>query len=182
MPPDLMAVFLRGINVGGVSVKSAPLRACLESVAGVEAATTVLASGNAVVRTTLSPAPLRRAVEGALRAEFGYDAWVVILSLAEVADLADRCPYALDDPDLHAYLTLASDPAALDAWEQVATDLDQEHLRLSPVAFAWTCPTGQSLNVPFAKAQTRQPLRQHAPSVTTRNGRTLLRVLAAASS
>lgn len=178
---DLAAVFLRGVNIGGVTIKSAPLRACLESIDGVTAAKTVLASGNAVVRTSLTPPPLRASVEEALRAEFGYDAWVVALTVAEVADLADRCPYAMDDKSLHAYVTLASDPATLDLWERVAGDLNQEHTRLSPTAFAWTCPAGQSLKVPFAKAQTKQPLKEHAPSVTTRNGRTLLRVLAAAA-
>lgn len=180
-PPGLRAIFLRGVNVGGVTIKSAALRTCLESIAEIETATTILASGNAVVRTTLRPTPLRAAAEQALRRDFGYAAWVVVLDMAEIIELAERCPYALDDPSLHAYLTLASDPAALDAWQEVAVQLGQEHTRLSPVALAWTSPAGQSLTTPFAKAQTRQPLKQHAASVTTRNARTLTRVVTASA-
>ncbi|WP_018155084.1 DUF1697 domain-containing protein [Demetria terragena] len=176
----LQVILLRGVNVGGYQVKSARLTACLKGIPDVTAVKTVLASGNAVVRTPHESAELQTLVESALREEFDHDAKVVVLSLAEVTDLADRCPYPFDDRAMHAYLTLASDPTALDAWEQAARELAQEHRRLSPEALAWTCPVGDSLGTPFAKAQSKQPLKRYTSAVTTRNGRTLIRILAAA--
>ena len=45
------AVFLRGINVGGINIKMAALRDALQA-AGFQDAGTLLASGNVVLTTT----------------------------------------------------------------------------------------------------------------------------------
>jgi uncharacterized protein (DUF1697 family) len=171
-------VFLRGVNVGGRKVTNADLTACLGQVSEITAVKPVLASGNAVVATTLSPGDLATSCERALHAHFGFDVSVVALSRDEVARLAAENPFPIDDPDMHAYLTVATDSAALDAWERVAGELGQPYARLSPVAFAWPCPAGQTLTAPFARAQAVSPLRQVQGQVTTRNARTLVKILA----
>lgn len=180
---SLAALLLRGVNVGGVTVRSAPLRACLESIEGVEQAATVLASGNAVVRTGLDPEPLRVAAEAAVERDLGAHVPLVVQTLAQVDDLVATLPYALDDERTHAYITLAQTADGLDPWVRLAVELDQEHTRLSPTALAWTCPVGRSLDTPFARAQGRGRLPgstgETAP-ITTRNARTLARLQAAA--
>lgn len=173
------AVFLRGVNVNGITVRSAPLRACLLAVPGIDAAATVLASGNAVVRTDLNDSALKTAVEDALRSAFGYDAWVVVLPLAQVEQLREACPYPDDDPAVHAYLTLCADAAAADALESAAAQVPGSTLvRLSPVALAWQAPVGASTDGPLAKIVARAAFRR---TTTTRNARTLTRVIAAAA-
>lgn len=170
------AVFLRGVNVNGITVRSADLRACLLEVDGIDAVATVLASGNAVVSTTLDAVSLRQGVERALRQRFAYDAWVVVLGVTDVAAIAQACPYADDDPDVHAYVTLASDPAALDRLEHDAQDVG-EVARLSPQALAWQAPKGSSTDTALSKVFARKAFRE---TTTTRNLRTLAKVVAAA--
>ncbi len=178
-------IFLRGVNVGGITVKSAALGACVGGLDQVTAARTVLATGNVVVRTSLRLAALKKAAEAALREAFGYDAWVVVLSAVAVADLVAACPYPSDDAKVHAYVTLSSDPARLDEIEGAAEqlppppgvpDTGQPRLvRLEPHALAWQAAVGGSLDSPLPKLLAKA---RYKPHITTRNLRTLIKVTA----
>lgn len=176
------AVFLRGVNVGGITIKMAQLREVLGAlpVSGVK---TLLASGNAVLSTDLDAATLKDRIEEALRAAFGYDAWVIVLARQDVEALVRSCPYPPDNPDVHAYVTLSSDPAALDrlvvlldADASSGEDEDGAHVRLGPLALAWRCPKGSTLDAPLSKATAKPAFKA---TTTTRNLRTLEKVQAA---
>ena len=106
------AVFLRGINVGGINIKMADLKSALKSrpFSGV---VTLLASGNVVLASELDPAHVKQEFEACLRETFGYDAWVVVLTAARVAALVEACPYPADDEATHTYLKISSDEAVL---------------------------------------------------------------------
>ncbi|MDO5697089.1 MAG: DUF1697 domain-containing protein [Dermatophilus congolensis] len=172
------AVFLRGVNVGGITIRSAPLKAALLAIDGVETAGTILASGNVLVTTSLDETALKAACEAALRATFGYEAWVVVMPRTAVAHIVQACPYPSDDESVHAYVTVSSDPASLDAIEADAAALGEAGgpmLRLTPEALAWQCPAGQSTQAPVAKLFTKA---RYKSSTTTRNLRTFERLLA----
>src|SRR5688572_12421309 len=94
------AVFLRGINVGGINIKMAELREALKA-AGFADARTLLASGNVVLASTLDAAAVKRECEKCLRVTFGYDAWVVVLDAARVSELVAACPYPDEDKTTH---------------------------------------------------------------------------------
>ncbi len=69
---------LRGVNVGGITIRSAELKEMFAESLGFGAVRAVLASGN--VRFEAGDAPAERGelksrVEAALRERFGYDAW-----------------------------------------------------------------------------------------------------------
>lgn len=170
------AILLRGVNVGGITVRSAPLKAALLGIDGVENAKTVLASGNVMVETTLEPAALKSAAESALRDAFGYEAWVVVMSREHVAELVEACPYPADDDEVQSYVTLASQPAALDEVEAEAATLQPAvaHTRLASDALAWTAPAGGTTTSPLSTLLTRTRFKQ---TTTTRNIRTLARLL-----
>jgi uncharacterized protein (DUF1697 family) len=85
------AVFLRGINVGGINIKMAELKDALAS-AGFEGVKTLLASGNVVLASQEQPAAVKQTFETCLRDTFGYDAWVVVLTAQRVAELVEACP------------------------------------------------------------------------------------------
>src|SRR5687767_7466499 len=106
------AVFLRGINVGGINIKMAELKEALK-VRPFSAVKTLLASGNVVLVSDLDASAVKAEFEACLREAFGYDAWVVVLDAGRVADLVAACPYPADDASIHTYLTLASDPQVL---------------------------------------------------------------------
>ncbi len=176
--PQAHAIFLRGVNVGGITIRSAPLKACLLAIDGVESAGTILASGNVLVTSTLDETALKSAAERALRETFGYDAWVVVMPRVRVADIVAACPYPSDDDSIHAYVTVASDPASLDSIHTDAAALGEAGepmTRLSPDALAWQCPAGQSTQAPIAKLFTKA---RYKSTTTTRNLRTFERLLA----
>ena len=126
------AVFLRGINVGGINIKMAELKEALKS-RPFTAVKTLLASGNVVLASGLDPAGVKAEFEACLRETFGYDAWVVVLAAPRVAELVAACPYPADDAATHTYLTLASDPDVLAGLHEAGRALDGTELaRLGP--------------------------------------------------
>ncbi len=172
--PRTLVILLRGVNVNGITVTSAALRASMRAVDGVRAARTLLASGNVVVTTDRGADEVKRAAEERLRADFGYDAWVVVVDRAELAGVLEATPWSDDDPNRHVYLTFASDPAALDEVAGLAPEGAQVARPASGV-LAWTCPVGASTTDPMARLLARPRYRA---TTTTRNLRTVLRLAA----
>ena len=180
--PSAQAVLLRGVNVGGVTVKSALLKSTLLGIDGVETARTVAASGNVLVTGSLSDAELKSATEAALRRAFDYDASVVVVGRERLAELVAANPYPADSETVHAYITLSSDPAVLDGVEERADRMVEQNktemgprTRLAPGALAWQAAVGTSTTAPMAALMASPAL---ATTTTTRNVRTLARLLA----
>ena len=172
------AVFLRGINVGGINIKMADLREALKG-SGFADARTLLASGNVVLSSGLDAAAVKRECETCLRAAFGYEAWVVVLDAGRVARLVDACPYPGDDRSTHTYITLSSDTAVLDELEAAGAGLEgHDQRRLAPEALAWLAPAGGTLESPFSKISAKSKFKA---ATTTRNLRTLIKVRDAAA-
>lgn len=169
------AVFLRGVNVGGINLKMADVKATLAELP-VTDVSTLLASGNVVLRSDLSAEALKEAVQGALRARFGYDAWVIVLPADEVDAMVGGCPYPPDDASTHTYVTLSTDPAVLDELWNLAESAGTQHARLSPTATAWLAPVGATLDSAMSKATAKAKFKA---TTTTRNLRTMLKVQAA---
>jgi uncharacterized protein (DUF1697 family) len=167
------AVFLRGINVGGINIKMADLKTALAA-RGFEGVKTLLASGNVVVSSSLGAAAVKKDVEACLRESFGYDAWVVVLTAARVAALIEACPYPAEDKSTHTYVTLSSDTAILDELFEAGSRLDgTQQQRLGPEAMAWLAPAGGTLDSPFSKLSAKA---RYKSTTTTRNLRTMIKV------
>lgn len=172
------AVFLRGINVGGINIRMADLRDALEA-AGFSTVRTLLASGNVVLTSSLDASAVKRECENCLRDAFGYDAWVVVLDAARVSGLVAACPNPGDDKSTHTYITLSSDPAMLDELVAAGAALEGvQQTRLGPEALAWLAPAGGTLDSPLSKFSAKPRFKA---STTTRNLRTLIRVRDAAA-
>ena len=93
------AVFLRGINVGGINIKMADLRDALKA-SGFADARTLLASGNVVLTSSLDATGVKREAEECLRAAFGYEAWVVVVdgACAFLPHAAVKAPRVISAP------------------------------------------------------------------------------------
>lgn len=172
------AVFLRGVNVGGITIKMADLRDA-QNACGFSDAATLLASGNVVLSSELDPAAVKQECERCLRTAFGYEAWVVVLDAARVAELVAACPYPEDDRTTHAYITLSSDTAMLDELDAAGAALNGTgQQRLGPEALAWLAPAGGTLDSPFSRISAKPKFKA---TTTTRNLRTLIKVRDAAA-
>jgi len=172
------AVFLRGINVGGITIKMAELKDALSS-RPFSAVKTLLASGNVALTSDLPAPEVKTEFEACLRETFGYDAWVVVLAADRVAALVAACPYPADDPATHSYVTLSSDAGILSELYDAGVALGGVELtRLGPEAMAWLAPAGGTLDSPFSKVSAKA---KYKANTTTRNLRTLIKVRDAAA-
>ncbi|WP_127793583.1 DUF1697 domain-containing protein [Agromyces sp. LHK192] len=163
---------LRGVNVGGITIRSPELRDVFGQL-GFEDVRTVLASGNVAFTSARSDAAaLKREVEQALRDRFGYDAWIVLTTAGHVRQVIDRFPFDADDGSRQPWVVFASDDDALDELEQAAAGLDTAD---DPVARGdgvvyWNPVKGSSTDTPFAKLLAKA---KYKPTTTNRNLRTL---------
>jgi uncharacterized protein (DUF1697 family) len=172
------AVFLRGINVGGINIKMADLKRELAKLP-LDGVQTLLASGNVVCSSEAPAGEIKAMVEQRLREAFGYDAWVIVLSADRVRELVAACPYPPDDDVMHTYITLGSDEALLRELFDAGAAAGAEQVVLGPEAAAWLCPKGGTLDSPLSKLGAKA---RYKSTTTTRNLRTMLKVLDAAGS
>jgi uncharacterized protein (DUF1697 family) len=169
---------LRGVNVGGVTIRSADLRACVEAL-GFTGVRTVLASGNVVLDATDETLPDAKArVEAGLGERFGYDAWIVLVTQTALAEVVGGFPW-LAREGWHDYVTFVSEPAVLDELTAavVALHLDPVSDPVAPgeAVVYWQVPKGGTLDAPFSKLSSKARYRA---TTTTRNLNTLLKLLA----
>src|SRR6516225_11146866 len=82
------AAFLRGVNVGGVTLKMAEVASALAE-AGFADVRTILASGNVLLESSAGVAAVRKKAEATLRKRFGYDAWVLAYDIDTVRAAVD---------------------------------------------------------------------------------------------
>lgn len=168
------AVFLRGVNVGGVTVRMADLRDELTALPVTDVAT-VLASGNVTCSSALGAAELEDRVEEALQRRFAYPAWVIVLGRAELVAIAASVPSPPPGDAVHTYVTLFRTPADLHAFLDDARGLsDRPEMLAGGTAVAWFSPKGQSTEVPLAKLLARA---RYAATSTTRNINTVDKVV-----
>lgn len=156
---------LRGINVGGVRVPAADLRALFVEL-GAEHVVTVLATGNVLFDGDLA-AP---AIEAALSARFGYPARVLVTDVAALTAIAADFPFP-EDAEHHAYVMFVDDPAAF-----LALCPEGEPVCAGNGVVYWRVPRGDTTSSPTAKASTRYARTAFS---TTRNLLTIRRLLAA---
>lgn len=170
---DRWVALLRGVNVNGVTIRSAELAELFRGL-GFDDVRTVLASGNVVFAADVPAGRLKTSIEQGLRDRFGYDAWIVLVRHDALAAVVDGFPFARDD-DRHDYVVFGSEDAALDA---LVADLEfddavEQVARGNGVVY-WSCPKGSSTDTVFAK---RAGAARFKRTTTTRNTNTLRKLL-----
>lgn len=164
---------LRGVNVNGITIRSADLADLFRGL-GFADVRTVLASGNVVFGTDADASTLKTTIEQALRDRFGYDAWIVLVRHEDLAAVIKGFPFDRAD-DRHDYVVFGSDDDALDALlADLALDTTVEQVARGEAVVYWSCPKGSSTDTVFAK---RAGAARFKRSTTTRNTNTLRKLL-----
>lgn len=164
---------LRGVNVGGITVRSADLRALFVEL-GFDDARTFLASGN--VRFTAADhdrAALKRRIERALGERFGYEAWIVLATCDELRAALDGFPFDAADATRQPYIVFCAD--AQRAVLALAAGSAEDPVAEGPGVLYWHPPKGASVSTPFAKELARPRWKA---VTTTRNVRTVEKIVA----
>lgn len=165
------AAFLRGVNVGGVNLKMAEVAETFRN-AGLADVRTILASGNVIFAADSDAATLRDTIETALRAQFGYEAWVLVYDLGAVKAILDGYPFEPEVDGYQSYVTFVSDSAVLDELSGLSGP-DEKVARGDGVIY-WQVPTSTTLTSTIGKTMGN---RRFKSTTTTRNLRTLGKVL-----
>ncbi|WP_409436786.1 DUF1697 domain-containing protein [Mycobacterium sp. SMC-14] len=166
------ALFLRGVNVGGVNLKMAEVAATLTA-AGFSEVRTLLASGNALLDSPADAEKVRASAEAALRERFGYEAWVLVYDVETVRDIVAAYPFEPEVPDQHSYVTFVADDAALTELSGLAADAE-EKITLGDGVIYWQIPKGDTLTSTVGKTMGN---KRYKSATTTRNLRTLNKML-----
>lgn len=164
---------LRGVNVGGVTIKMADL-ASLVSGLGYTDVKTVLASGNVLFTTPDAAAAAKPALEAALRTRFGYEAWVHVLTVEALRKLIAAYPFPRT-ADRHAYVVFAVKPEVRAELLAVQLDPAVEQAQAGDGVIYWSVPKGRTLDSALGRAQAKAAYK---PWLTTRNLNTLERLTA----
>jgi uncharacterized protein (DUF1697 family) len=175
-PATRMIALLRGVNVGGITVKSTPLAATFTEL-GFTGVRTVLASGNVAFNApdgtaSAALAKLKQRIEAALEQAFGYDAWIVLVPQERMARLAAAYPFARADETDHPYVVFSSDETVASELLAAAQGVAQqiEEVALGDEVLYWRVPRGSTVDSPFAKLLAKP---RYKPHITTRNLRTV---------
>ena len=175
-PMSEWVVLLRGINVGGINIKMADLRAALTS-AGFTDVRTVLATGNVLLHSPLTAAAVKAQAENTLAQSFGYQAWVVVLDVPTLRAIVESYPFDAEREGWHPYVVFGSDDSNLTELSALADELDPELERITEgnSVLYWEVRKGNTTDSTFGKATAKA---KYKPTTTTRNLRTLLKILA----
>ena len=92
------AAFLRGVNLGKRTVKSAELKAAFEEL-GYGGVKTLLASGNVLFDADGVEEKLRAAIEAGLKKQFGFEVGALLRTRDELQAMIDADPFAGVDPN-----------------------------------------------------------------------------------
>lgn len=169
-------VLLRGINVGGINIKMADLRAALTS-AGFTDVRTVLATGNVLLGSPLTAAEVKAQAENTLAQAFGYQAWVVVLDVPTLRAIVESYPFDAEREGWHPYVVFGSDDSHLTELSALADELDAELERITEgnSVLYWEVRKGSTTDSTFGKATAKA---KYKATTTTRNFRTLVKILA----
>ena len=164
---------LRGVNVNGITIRSADLAGVFRDL-GYDDVRTVLASGNVVFSAEGPLRALQSTIEQALRDRFGYDAWIVLVPHDALAAILDGFPFDSAE-DRHDYVLFGSDQGALDDLvADLTLDDTVEQVAPGTGVVYWSCPKGSSTDTAFAK---RAGAVRFKRTTTTRNANTLRKLL-----
>jgi uncharacterized protein (DUF1697 family) len=170
------AVFLRGVNVGGVTLKMADVAKCLSD-AGFSDVKTILASGNVLLDSASRTDDVRANAEAALRKTFGYEAWVLAYNLDTVRAVAENYPFEREVEGHHSYVTFVTDDDILDEFAGLARDAGPDELiQRGDGVIYWQVPKSGTLDTTIGRTMGK---KRYKSSTTTRNLRTLDKVLLA---
>ncbi|HWH26282.1 MAG TPA: DUF1697 domain-containing protein [Pseudolysinimonas sp.] len=164
---------LRGVNVGGVTVKMAELAEVVRRLGTAstpyDGVKTVLASGNVLFETADAASVVKDRLESALRSAFGYDAWVHVLTVDKLRKIVAAYPLERS-AERHAYVVFVLKPEV--QAELLAVELDPavEQAEAGDGVVYWSVPKGSTLDSALGKAQSAA---RHKPWLTTRNLNTL---------
>ncbi len=122
---------LRAVNVGGTVLKMDALRSAMQTLA-VSEVTTYIQSGNVLFSAEGRATDWQDQIGQLIRAHFGLDVTVMVVTAAEVADALAANPYRTEPDDVNPYfgfLLTAPEESGIEALAEIDFGRDEYALR-----------------------------------------------------
>ena len=163
--------FLRGINVGGRTIKMAELKTCLDK-AGLNNVKTVLQTGNVIFESGASQPKLKDLIEKTLAKTFDYPAKVQVISMDDLQKIIKAYPFAAKD-GFHSYVVFMENDLEAALVAEAGRQLGEKVERGKGVVY-WQVARGDTLKSDFAKLLTKSKYKEFN---TNRNLNTLNKII-----
>lgn len=169
-------ILLRGVNVGGRTIKMNELKACFEG-NGYQNVQTILQTGNVIVEISeKNIAKLQKKVEAELTAAFNYPAKVLAVTPEQLQDILAAFPFKNLTPDFHRYIVFTEDGFEKTLVKDCgALYKDMEEVIAGENVVYWRVLKGNTLDSVFGKYMNKTAAKHF---ITNRNMNTLEKVLA----
>jgi uncharacterized protein (DUF1697 family) len=168
------AIFLRGINIGGRTLKSVDLKQCFEK-AGFSGAQTVLATGNVLIESNENPERLKQTVEKMLESTFHFPVKVMVVNIKKLTEIVNNFPFQDAGPEFHRYVIFKDKQPDAAMLATIKLDGNLEVVQSGEHVIYWKVLKGRTLDSDFAKALAKTAAKNFS---TTRNLNTLEKILA----
>ena len=165
---------LRGINVGGRTIKMDALRACFDEMKFDDVAT-VLQTGNVLFSSDNHPGSIKEEIATGLQRMFEYPARVLVYDLARLQRIAAATPFGVRDPAMQSYVVFFDNGLEKQLMAE-ATDLDDqlERIQVGDGVLYWRVPKGRTLQSGFASYLTKARYKNFH---TNRNINTIRKII-----
>ena len=164
---------LRGVNVGGRTIKMADLREALVEF-GLENVETVLQSGNVRFDSSLGGEKLQRQIEAGLGKRFGYAAHVQVIERGKLERIVDAYPFGTAGESSHDYVIFMERGLEKELAAEKVELAKGERAEAGDGVVYWRVDKGSTLQSAFGKLLTKAKYRDFN---TNRNVRTLRKLL-----
>lgn len=168
-------ILLRGVNVGGRTIKMDELKRCFEK-AGYSNIVTVLQTGNVIVDSKKNINKVRGGIESLLTKTFNYPAKVTVITPEHLKVVIEQYPFTNYGPEYHRYAIFTEDGFEEEMIKQ-EKELDQsmEEIKAGNDVLYWRVLKGQTLDSTFGKYIAKVGTKHF---LTNRNVNTLEKILA----
>jgi uncharacterized protein (DUF1697 family) len=165
--------FLRGINVGGRTIKMAELKICMEKL-GFSNVSTLLQSGNILFESSETQVDLKSIIERALQTRFGFSVKVQVYTKDALKTVVTKFPFETKD-QYHNYAIFFENDLETDFSNnvlEIKSDVDK--VQKGSGVIYWQVPIGMTLKSPVSKLLTKTKYKEFN---TNRNLNTLIKML-----
>jgi uncharacterized protein (DUF1697 family) len=173
--PVRYVALLRGINVGGRTIKMAELKAFFEG-SGFDDVKTILQSGNVIFESAEKLPSLKKEIETGLSDRFAYSAHVQIYSLVKLKRIVDASPFE-GDAATHSYVVFFEKGLEKQLADEAGSlDDNTESIHVGDGVIYWTVSKGSTLESDFAQYLSKSRYKSFH---TSRNLNTLRKIIVA---
>lgn len=172
-------ILLRGINVGGRTIKMDELKACFKK-EGYSNVITVLQTGNVILESKeKNTEKLQKAVEALLTKTFDYPAKVLAVTPEHLEAVIEHYPFTKYGPEYHRYAIFTEAGFEKELVKQCgALDKNIEEVLPGKEVVYWRVMKGHTLDSDFGKYMAKAASKHF---LTNRNLNTLEKILAKCS-